>query len=85
MILSGPLVQRKGFGFSFTSAKNRLMAAWNATRDFNTLGFNRRLVNSAKKPSTALIHDVDEGGDPPSDRCGLAKVPRGAVEKILRF
>src|SRR5450759_2864032 len=62
MILSGSLVQRKRFGFSFASTRRRLMAACNATREWNTPRSWRRLVNMAKKPSTALIHEAEVAG-----------------------
>jgi len=61
MILPGSLVQRKGRGSWFVSARKRLMAACKATREWNTPRFNRRLVSLAKKLSTALIHEAEVG------------------------
>jgi len=53
MILSGSLVQRKGFGFSFTSTRKRLMAACKAPREWNAPRFNRRLISLAETPSAS--------------------------------
>jgi hypothetical protein len=61
MILSGSAIQEKGLGFSLVSATKRLMAAWRSTREWKTPRLSRRLASLAKKPSTALSHELDVG------------------------
>jgi hypothetical protein len=61
MILSGAAVQVKGFGLALSSTRQRLIAACRPTTDKKTPRFNRRLVNLAKKRSTALSQDADVG------------------------
>src|SRR5215472_1843415 len=53
MILSGSAVHTKGLGSSLVSFRKRLMAAWRSTIERKTPRLRRRLVNLAKKPSTA--------------------------------
>ena len=59
MILLGFFVHRKGRGSALASAMNRLMAACSSTMEQNTPRLSRRLVNLAKKPSTALSHEAE--------------------------
>src|SRR5271166_5983759 len=54
MILSGSAVHTKGLGSSLVSSRKRLMAVWRSTIERKTPRLRRRLVNLAKKPSTAL-------------------------------
>ncbi len=61
MIASGSLVQRKGRGAALASATKRLMAAWSATREWNTPRLSRRFASLAKKPSTALSQEAEVG------------------------
>jgi hypothetical protein len=61
MIALGSAVQTKGLGLSLVCARKRLIAAWRSTSEPNTPRFSRRLVNFAKKPSTALSQEADFG------------------------
>src|SRR5262249_49593089 len=60
MMLSGSLVQRKGRGLALALSMKRLMAAWSATREWNTPHFNSPLASLAKKPSTAFSHKAED-------------------------
>ena len=61
MILSGSAVHTKGLGSSLVSFRKRLMAAWRSTIERKTPRLRRRLVNLAKKPSTALSQEAEVG------------------------
>src|SRR6516165_6965142 len=61
MILSGSAVHAKGLGSSLVSFRKRLMAAWRSTIERKTPRLRRRLVNLAKKPSTALSQEAEVG------------------------
>jgi hypothetical protein len=58
MILSGFAFQQNGFGSMLWSATYRLMAACRSTTPRKAPRLRRRLVNAAKKPSTAFIHEA---------------------------
>ena len=61
MILSGSLVQIKGFGFALASAMKRLMASLSSWSERKTPRLRRLLVSFAKKPSTALSQEQEVG------------------------
>ena len=42
-------------------ARDRLMACWSETREWNTPRLSRCLLSLARKPLTALIQDAEEG------------------------
>jgi hypothetical protein len=61
MMPSGSAVQTKGLGFSFASAKYRLIAACSSTSEAKLPRLSRRLVRVAKKPSTAFSQEQEVG------------------------
>src|SRR5262249_54341379 len=57
----GRAVHRKGWGSALVSAMKRSMAVSSSATDRNTPRLRRWLVTLAKKPSTALSHEADDG------------------------
>src|SRR4051812_36017015 len=90
---SGLAVQTKGLGSALVSARKRLIATYSSTGEPNTPRLSRRLVNLAKKPSTALSHEAEVGvkgkvqrgiplepGQPPRVLVGAVVVEDGVDE-----
>src|SRR5262245_61698405 len=61
MILSGSLVQIKGFGLALVSAMKPWIAFLSSWTERKTPRLRRRLERSANKPSTALSQDAEVG------------------------
>ena len=61
MISSGSARHTKGFGLLLCSWTKRLMAACNSMTEQNTPRFSLLRESLAKKPSTALSHELEVG------------------------
>jgi hypothetical protein len=65
MMASGSARQTNGLAPSLLrSAAKLLMAAWRSTTEQNTPRLRRRRVSVAKKPSTAVSHELEVSHEP---------------------
>ena len=76
MMLSGSLVQRKGRGLALASSMKQLMAAWSATRKWNTPRFSRRLASRASRVGSRIAPS------PPSLAPGPAPLERASDDGL---